>query len=46
MSGVLRGRGMDEWTPKQVADTVLIDRRARRCAHASLHSKKSSCLGL
>lgn len=29
MSGVLRGRGTDEWTPKEVADTVLIDRRVR-----------------
>ena len=46
VSGVLRGRGMDEWTPKQVADTVLIDRRARRCAHASLHSCCASGLGL
>ena len=46
MSGVLRGRGMDEWTPKQVADTVLIDRRARRCAHKNLHSCCSSVLGL
>ena len=35
VSGALRGRSMDAWTPKQVADTVLIDRRARRRARAS-----------
>ena len=31
VSGVLKAREMGAWTPKQVADTVLIDRRAPRC---------------
>ncbi|KAK9842313.1 hypothetical protein WJX81_006041 [Elliptochloris bilobata] len=44
-SGTLKGRGMDEWTPKQVADTVLIDRSTARVSsgqRVSLHQIESA----